>query len=431
VPTTSHRQREEEKRRRKDEKEAAKVVHGWERDRKDHQKQLEREERELIKARERDRRRSGNYSSQAPIIPGGYPGSDYDQQAYGDSSGLAQQMSEVGLGSTAGGYGHGRKSSAGFAMPRSRRNSVNAGVLENALRGNAGSDYADRSPYGSQVGSYQQAGSGYGTAAGSYANPSSRPLSRGGPGSPYAPNRSPLPADTALLGGPIPGYSAQSYGGSDVGRRPTTAEPYARPVSPYVANAVAGSSVAGSEIYPRGHVLEGRPMPRSPIPGLPSNLYGADAHGPPVGASGMPPIVPYAGSTSRPPSRIGGGHGQPSSYGQPVYGAPQSTYGGGQQQSGYGAPQSSYGGGQPGYGAGVPAAVDPVAQAMVAPEGFTRPPNRAQPYNPFEPVKIQDMDEFVDNMPRMPLALVSHDVTHGDWIRFMTVRRVCSRLWCY
>lgn len=37
-------------------------------------------------------------------------------------------------------------------------------------------------------------------------------------------------------------------------------------------------------------------------------------------------------------------------------------------------------------------------------------------------MKIQDMDDFYENMPRMPKVLVPHDVYHEDWIRFIQVR---------
>jgi len=57
---------------------------------------------------------------------------------------------------------------------------------------------------------------------------------------------------------------------------------------------------------------------------------------------------------------------------------------------------------------------------MPAPEGFSRPPNLAQSYTRFDTIKIQDMDDFFENIPRMPLVLVPHDVYHEDWIRFMT-----------
>jgi len=36
-------------------------------------------------------------------------------------------------------------------------------------------------------------------------------------------------------------------------------------------------------------------------------------------------------------------------------------------------------------------------------------------------MKIQDMDDFYENMPRMPKVLVPHDVYHEDWIRFIQV----------
>lgn len=58
---------------------------------------------------------------------------------------------------------------------------------------------------------------------------------------------------------------------------------------------------------------------------------------------------------------------------------------------------------------------------LAAPEGFSRPPNLAQSYTPFDIIKIQDMDDFYEVIPRMPLVLVTHDVYHEDWIRLMTV----------
>jgi len=58
-------------------------------------------------------------------------------------------------------------------------------------------------------------------------------------------------------------------------------------------------------------------------------------------------------------------------------------------------------------------------QQLAAPEGFSRPPNAAQPYTPFNVMKIQEMEQFYDQIPRMPLVLETHDVYHQDWIRFM------------
>lgn len=58
---------------------------------------------------------------------------------------------------------------------------------------------------------------------------------------------------------------------------------------------------------------------------------------------------------------------------------------------------------------------------LAAPEGFSRPPNLALPYTRFDTFKIQDMEDFYENIPKMPLVLQPHDVYHEDWIRFMTV----------
>jgi len=59
------------------------------------------------------------------------------------------------------------------------------------------------------------------------------------------------------------------------------------------------------------------------------------------------------------------------------------------------------------------------APQLPAPEAFSRPANAAQSYTPFNIMKIQDMEQFYDQIPRMPLVLETHDVYHQDWIRFM------------
>lgn len=53
------------------------------------------------------------------------------------------------------------------------------------------------------------------------------------------------------------------------------------------------------------------------------------------------------------------------------------------------------------------------------PEGFSRPPSSAQSYTHFENFKVQDVDDLMQSMPRMPAVLTTHDVYHQDWIRFM------------
>jgi hypothetical protein len=66
---------------------------------------------------------------------------------------------------------------------------------------------------------------------------------------------------------------------------------------------------------------------------------------------------------------------------------------------------------------------------LAAPEAFSRPPNAAQPYTPFNVMRVQDMDDFYDQIPRMPLVLDTHDVYHQDWIRFMNVSGYGSTFW--
>jgi hypothetical protein len=71
---------------------------------------------------------------------------------------------------------------------------------------------------------------------------------------------------------------------------------------------------------------------------------------------------------------------------------------------------------------GTPAYQPPSLQEetmLPPPEGFSRPPNAAQPYTYFENLKVQDLDQLVESLPRMPAVLTTHDVYHQDWIRFI------------
>ncbi|KAK2466451.1 hypothetical protein APHAL10511_002093 [Amanita phalloides] len=56
-------------------------------------------------------------------------------------------------------------------------------------------------------------------------------------------------------------------------------------------------------------------------------------------------------------------------------------------------------------------------QQPALPECFSRAPNTTYSYPPFDPIKIQDMDEFLERLPKLPLVLQSHDVSHHDWVR--------------
>ena len=128
-----------------------------------------------------------------------------------------------------------------------------------------------------------------------------------------------------------------------------------------------------------------------------------------------------------------------------LYADPNSPYSAAGQAPYGAAGQAPYGGGAAPYGSGIGSHASPrigsvpleaasaaasQQQMLTVPEGFSRPPNRAQPYTQFEMLKVGDMDELLEHMPRMPAVLVPHDVYHEDWIRLMTVRlsRLPSRL---
>lgn len=258
----------------------------------------------------------------------------------------------------------------------------------------------------------------------------------GGPAYPSPPGAYPSPAATGYTSSPAatygqPGYSGQ-YGRSNTYPPPSprpgdaiprpvspySAGPVPRPVSPYLPGALprpvspyqnpagigrpvspyqpggmqrAASPRPGMDVYPRGHVMEGQPLRRG----------GSRAPSPAPGAYGVaPPTSSYPGMAA---SVYGGAGGA-------GYGAQTGGYG--TQPGPYGGPASPRMPLMPG---------EQAQQMLSAPEGFSRPPNLAQPYTHFEMMKIQEMDDFLEVVPRMPLVLVPHDVYHEDWIRFMNV----------
>lgn len=193
----------------------------------------------------------------------------------------------------------------------------------------------------------------------------------------YSPNMRP-----AEFGG---GSSAYPAAGNPADPLPRAASPYARSTTPYArapspyAPGGAGGGATAGAVYPRGHILEGQPMNRSRAPSPNPGHVGLPGGGTP--SFPQPGIgFPTAGGAS---PNIGGMASLPGTVGH---------------------------GGQP-------------QEQLAAPEGFSRPINAAQPYTPFDTMKIQDMDAFLDVMPKMPLVLQPHDVYHSDWIRFTQVCR--------
>ncbi|KAI1788993.1 hypothetical protein LXA43DRAFT_599309 [Ganoderma leucocontextum] len=223
-----------------------------------------------------------------------------------------------------------------------------------------------------------------------YRNPVARPVS------PYHSSAAPI-APRPISPYQVPGTVPRAVSPFQAGAIQRAASPYggpapmARAASPYggggilprAASPYHGASAVAGGIYPPGHVWEGQ----------------------------------LVRGSSRAPS--------PSPYGAPVnlYANPNTAYGAAGGQAPYGA--APYGSGigshaSPRIGA-VPldAAAAGQQQMLSAPDGFSRPPNRAQAYTQFEMIKIGDMDDFLEQMLRMPAVLVPHDVYHEDWIRLM------------
>jgi hypothetical protein len=154
----------------------------------------------------------------------------------------------------------------------------------------------------------------------------------------------------------------------------------------------------------------------NPMGGPGPGMYGQRAPSPIPGS--MPQ---YGGNRSRAPSPIPGGV-PPAQYAQPLN----------RSRAPSPLPAPPPYSGQPGFsysnalprsprvGGGASLAQEP--PMLPPPDGFSRPANLAQSYTFFDAMKIQDMDDFYENMPRMPKVLVPHDVYHEDWIRFIQVR---------
>ncbi|KIJ20095.1 hypothetical protein PAXINDRAFT_68156 [Paxillus involutus ATCC 200175] len=185
---------------------------------------------------------------------------------------------------------------------------------------------------------------------------------------------------------------------SPYGRPPV--EPIARAASPYGRPPIEPIARAASPYAP-SHSPYGARAP-SPIPPRAPSPY---ARGPQNSTSPYPPRAPspYApqmNSGVYPPGHVL--EGQPLSRSRapsPMPGPPGVIF-----PSSPRMPGSVVGGD---------------LQQLAAPEAFSRPANAAQPYTPFSVMKIQDMEQFYDQIPRMPLVLDTHDVYHQDWIRFM------------
>ncbi|KAH9938477.1 uncharacterized protein B0H18DRAFT_1134039 [Fomitopsis serialis] len=355
-------QREEERRRKKEDR---------------RERERGREDRDLRRAREKDGRVERERSrSRRPSLNGGYGGA-YPAPAYGATADLERRFQDLELD---------RAREREREYEGDRRNGV-------GTRSRRGSFYGgDRPPSGYQA---APGGPAYPSPPGAY--PSPAPAGYGGsPAATYGqpgyaaqygrsstyPPPSPRPGEAIPIARPVSPYQAgplpRPVSPYLPGAIPRPVSPYqnpmARPVSPYqnpmpMARPVSpyqpgmqrtASPRPGMDVYPRGHVMEGQPMRRG----------GSRAPSPAPGYGAAPPTSSYPGMNT-------------SAYSTPGYGAQPGGYG--SQPGGYGGPASPRMPLMPG---------EQAQQMLSAPEGFSRPPNLAQPYTHFEMMKIQEMDDF-------------------------------------
>ncbi|KAG6335044.1 hypothetical protein ID866_4046 [Astraeus odoratus] len=296
------------------------------------------------------------------------------------------------------------------------------------------------------------AGSGYATSGGYPAAAPTSPYRH----STYPASPSTRPQEfSSYPGGPDPiARAASPYArepiaraASPYGRAPT--EPIARAPSPYgrpptepIARAASPYGRAPTEPIARAHSSYGGRAPTEPIARASSPYHSAYV---PRAPSPVPPQARtplYAPSNSPyvPRATSPAPHRAPSPYAKSAPLRPASPYSGapspyvppaqvyplGHVMEGQPMPRSRAPSPMPGPPAAFPSSprmpvsvIGSEQQQLTAPEAFSRPANAAQPYTPFATMKIQDMEQFYDQIPRMPLVLDTHDVYHQDWIRFM------------
>ncbi|KAF4574689.1 hypothetical protein EYR36_006039 [Pleurotus pulmonarius] len=365
-------QKEEEKRRRKEEKEAAKRL-------KNRDEQGELQKARAMDAMARERRKSFNAGGVSPMAfptsvspSGGYgnvyapapaPGTGgvYDRDRYNRE----RKYSNSGVGGLNQQFGD-------LDIDRERMEQIQYAERERKLSNSAlgrprkysfndqerlrkvSGNMGDRPTY-AVPGAYSPA------TGGPYVNP--RPYPAAGPpatypmsGPPYSgasPNM--RPSSPYAPGGTMAtGYPAPSYPPPS----PRPADAYQRSTTPF------GGPPGAGGVYPQGHVLAGQPM----------------------GPVQQP--MPRSRATTPVPGGAPGGY-------QPY---PQSNMGA--------SPR-------------MPNAIAfPSEQSKLeAPQGFSRPINAAQSFTPFEAMKILEMDDILEHLPRMPLVLQTHDVLLEDWLR--------------
>ncbi|KAG6880403.1 hypothetical protein C0992_000005 [Termitomyces sp. T32_za158] len=211
----------------------------------------------------------------------------------------------------------------------------------------------------------------------------------------------------------------QQYTAVEVNDRPRSPHPGVRPASraegPYGAATASGAySTTGRPYTAAGYQPSTSPNPRPvEVPFIPSN---SSYHA-------IDPPRPTTPSMSAPRTVYPPGHvmeGQPilpqdRARMTPIPRGPSPAPPGPYNSSAVGFLPSA----SPNMSLGAPLAGSRGAppQQLAAPEGFSRPVNGAHPFTPFDIMKIQDMEKFWSEVPRMPAVLMTHDIFEEDWRR--------------
>ncbi|EJD54083.1 hypothetical protein AURDEDRAFT_119658 [Auricularia subglabra TFB-10046 SS5] len=375
----------------------------------------------------------------APGVPGAIPGAPppVDPYAAAGAPAYAHNAPYAGAGAAPGAYGaapsvagsHHSHSPSGYAPAITPSHSPYA--RDPALGAVPGVPAAN-DPYAANSSYYGAAGaSRYGGAPG-YAGAQDR--------SPYGTAAQGPPPLTSAVPGAAAGayaYSSRSphhdpyaaaaaapYGGA-------SRSPYDRHSAPPAPRGDPYAPVPGASVGAYGQQPPS-PYDRNPVPpaagayGAPG-AYGAGARAPsplPYGAAAgarAPSPLPYGAaaggrgtSPMRYPRHAAEAYAQHVQDGDPALGMGMGMSGG---RSGPPSPyeRDPYGGHRGGGG------YEPEPEPMPSsPPGFHRQPSQSHKYTPFEAFLIlDDLNGFYRETPHMPAALVSHDVFHEDWIRFM------------
>jgi hypothetical protein len=401
----------EEKRRKREEKEYAKQQKEYEKEQRAQQKEYERE----VRSQEKRRSRAGSFNG--GIAP---YNSSPNMAAYSDPAQLMmsgnflaasanpmprQRRGSHNGGSTADALDMERRMREMDINDRSRitrRKSINFAEPEVSRVGRRGSFNYDRDSSRERPGLADQRYGGYPSADVTGVRPTYIPA-----GADNYPNyRGQLTADDALGGGSFPPGHILAYTGGAGGGQ-------AMPIT----------DRRKSPNYAYSDLPDRRKSPNYAYSDLPDrrkspNFAYSDLPGGPVGLNDRPrtPNYPYSGGVGRSP--------QPGFQALDRPRSPNYSYSG-VSGPGYVDNPSSiaaqrYGTGQVNQ---LPPHMPVQQHQAMFPEQFSRMPSFPGQglLSTFEPFLVAFLDNIGIEMPRLPATLVSRDVDHHDWIRFMTV----------